>query len=167
MFTNLITVKELVDRLGDPALVVLDARFALADPLQGRHNYLKAHIPGASYVHLQDDLSGTVIPGKTGRHPLPDPETAAARLGALGIDGTMQVVVYDDAGGALAAARAWWMLGWLGHDAAGGAGWGMASMASERDGHEERGGTSRSAAVCGAPAIRDGCGQRFRCANPA
>ena len=51
------------------------------------------------------------------RHPLPTPETAAATFGRLGIGPGTQVVAYDDMGGALAAARLWWMLRWLGHDA--------------------------------------------------
>lgn len=118
MFTGLISVAELDHHLKDPNFVILDARFSLADTGRGYYEYHSAHIPGALYIHLDDDLSGPVIPGKTGRHPLPTPEAAAARFGELGIGDGVQVVIYDDAGGALAAVRAWWMLRWLGHSAA-------------------------------------------------
>ena len=118
MFTGLISVTELDHHLKDPNFVILDARFSLADTGRGYHDYHSAHIPGALYVHLDGDLSGPVIPGTTGRHPLPTPEAAAARFGELGIGDGVQVVIYDDAGGALAAVRAWWMLRWLGHSAA-------------------------------------------------
>jgi len=96
--------------------MVIDARFSLADPGSGRRNYLEAHIPGAIYAHLDDDLSSTVIPGSTGRHPLPDVKQAVAVFTRWGIPENGQVVVYDDMGGALAAVRVWWMLRWLGYD---------------------------------------------------
>lgn len=92
----------------------LDCRASLADPAQGRRAFTAGHIAGAAYLSLDDDLAAP--PGDGGRHPLPDPETLAARLRALGIDDGDQVVVYDDAGGAFAA-RAWWCLRWLGHEA--------------------------------------------------
>ena len=65
--------------------------------------YLKAHIPGAIYVHLDHDLAAPIIPGVTGRHPLPSIEECARRFGLMGIGPDMQVVAYDDQGGALAA----------------------------------------------------------------
>jgi len=92
----------------------LDCRASLADPDLGRRAYLEGHITGAGYLSLDDDLAAA--PGRGGRHPLPDPEALAAKLRALGISDTDQVVVYDDAGGAFAA-RAWWCLRWLGHEA--------------------------------------------------
>jgi len=118
MYTNLISVPQLADILQDPSVVILDARFSLADSGRGERDYLKAHIPGALYVHLDHDLSAPVVKGTTGRHPLPGVDTAAARFGAIGIGDDTQVIVYDDAGGALAAVRAWWMLLWLGHQSA-------------------------------------------------
>ncbi len=92
----------------------LDCRASLADPDLGRRAYLEGHIAGARYLSLDDDLAAA--PGRGGRHPLPDPEALAAKLRTLGIDDQDQVVVYDDAGGAFAA-RAWWCLRWLGHEA--------------------------------------------------
>jgi thiosulfate/3-mercaptopyruvate sulfurtransferase len=66
-------------------------------------------------MHLDEDLSGPKT-GLNGRHPLPHPLTFALRLGALGIDNGKQVVAYDASGGCYAA-RLWWMLRWVGHDA--------------------------------------------------
>jgi thiosulfate/3-mercaptopyruvate sulfurtransferase len=79
--------------------------------------YADRHLKGAVYVDLERDLSGdTSHPERGGRHPLPPIEVWAATLGRLGIDPVTPVVVYDDAGGAKAAARAWWMLRAVGHD---------------------------------------------------
>ncbi len=116
MYTTLIAADELAAHLDDPDWAVVDCRFSLQDPEQGRRAYQAGHIPGAVYAHLDEDLSGPVVPGRTGRHPLPEPEGFAARLGRWGIGNTTQVVAYDDAGGAYAA-RLWWMLRWLGHEA--------------------------------------------------
>jgi len=66
---------------------------------------------------LKEDLSGEAVPVKTGRHPLPAIEAFAEVLSNWGIDAHVQVVAYDESGGAMAAARLWWMLRWLGHDA--------------------------------------------------
>jgi thiosulfate/3-mercaptopyruvate sulfurtransferase len=96
----------------------VDCRFRLGAPEAGRDAYRQSHVAGAVYAHLDRDLCGPITPGSTGRHPLPEPSDAAQRLGARGIGDGMQVVAYDDAGGALAAARLWWMLRWLGHDSA-------------------------------------------------
>jgi thiosulfate/3-mercaptopyruvate sulfurtransferase len=117
MFTTLISPAELPPHLNDPHWIVVDCRFALADANKGRASYEQAHIAGAVYAHLNEDLAAPAIPGLTGRHPLPTPEMAAATFGRLGIGPGTQVVAYDDMGGALAAARLWWMLRWLGHEA--------------------------------------------------
>ena len=114
---TLITASELSCKLTDPGWLVVDCRFYLAEPGKGRQEYLEAHIPGAVYAHLDEDLTA---PNRAqslsgGRHPLPLPEPAAESLGRLGIGQGMQVVAYDAAGGALAAARLWWLLRWLGH----------------------------------------------------
>ena len=114
-YTTLITPADLEPQLMAPGWVVVDCRFALDRPEYGRQEYERAHIPGAIYAHLNEDLSGPIVPGKTGRHPLPDVADAAQTFGRLGIDNNAQVIAYDDAGGAYAA-RLWWMLGWLGHE---------------------------------------------------
>ncbi len=116
MYTTLISAAELDQIKANKNVRIFDCRFQLADTEAGRKIYQLAHIPGASYVHLDDDLSGAIIPGQTGRHPLPTAAEAARRFGAWGIANADQVVVYDDKKGAIAA-RLWWMLRWLGHDA--------------------------------------------------
>ena len=93
--------------------VIIDCRFVLGKPGAGYEQYLAGHIPGAHYLHLEDDLSG---PGARhgGRHPLPDPGTLAARLAGLGIGLETPVVAYDDSRFAFAA-RFWWLLRALGY----------------------------------------------------
>ena len=114
MFTTLIEGEVLEQNLGLDGWVVVDCRFSLADTEAGRQAYEKGHIPGAVYAHLDDDLCGPPITDH-GRHPLPTPEAMAAKFGRMGIDGTTQVVVYDDANGAIAS-RLWWMLRYMGHE---------------------------------------------------
>jgi thiosulfate/3-mercaptopyruvate sulfurtransferase len=101
--------------LTDANWVTIDCRFSLADAQAGRRQYDAGHIPGAHYLDLNQDLSSPV--GKHGgRHPLPDVEELAKKLGAIGIrPGVTQVVVYDD--GLAFAARCWWLLRYLGHEA--------------------------------------------------
>lgn len=115
LFRTLIQTEELAARLGDPDCVIVDCRFTLSDPEAGITSWRRSRLPGAHYLHLEDDLSGPVTES-SGRHPLPDPAALAARLAQCGITNRSQVVVYDDSFGAIAG-RLWWMLRWLGHDA--------------------------------------------------
>jgi thiosulfate/3-mercaptopyruvate sulfurtransferase len=116
LFTTLISTAELGDALSRPDLVICDVRHELAQPdTWGHAEYAKAHVPGAQFVHVDRDLTGPKT-GSNGRHPLPTPEAAAAVFARLGIDDTKQVVAYDQGVG-MYAARLWWMLRWLGHDA--------------------------------------------------
>lgn len=117
IYRTLISAAELAEHLDDPGWVIVDSRFGLADPGLGRCNYLASHIAGAVFADLNLDLSLPHQPGKTGRHPLPGVEHSAALFSRLGIGTGVQVVAYDDLGGALAAVRTWWMLRWLGHEA--------------------------------------------------
>lgn len=112
-FGPLIDTTELASLLGAADLIVLDCRFDLADPGAGRRAWRNAHIPGARYADLEADLSAAPT-AATGRHPLPDASVAARRFEALGVGDDSRVVVYDGGAGAIAA-RAWWMLEWLGH----------------------------------------------------
>ena len=114
VFQTLISAQHLADNLATPDWVVVDCRFSLKDTSQGFRAYKEGHIPGARYAHLDNDLSGPIIAGVTGRHPFPDADLFAQRLGAWGIGNETQVVAYDDMGGAIAA-RLWIMLRWLGH----------------------------------------------------
>ncbi|HGM5579178.1 TPA: sulfurtransferase [Pseudomonas putida] len=110
---QLITPQQLAERLDSPGLVILDCRFALEDVDYGQRSYAEGHIAGAHFADLERDLSGPVIKGKTGRHPLPEPRRLIERLREWGLDKDSQVVLYDDGPGAFAA-RAWWLLAWLG-----------------------------------------------------
>ncbi len=115
MHTTLIRPVDLAPHLADPRWVVVDCRFDLANPSWGEEQYVAGHIPGARYAHLDRHLSGTRT-GTNGRHPLPDVERMAATFGALGIAKDTQVVACDADSG-MYAARLWWMLRFLGHDA--------------------------------------------------
>ncbi|MCO7571553.1 sulfurtransferase [Pseudomonas chlororaphis] len=110
---QLISPLALDQKKQQPGLVILDCRFALEDPDYGQRSYADGHIAGAHFADLNRDLSGPVIKGVTGRHPLPAPAQLLARLQAWGIDNDSEIVLYDDGPGAFAA-RAWWLLAWLG-----------------------------------------------------
>ncbi|MDH3531999.1 MAG: sulfurtransferase [Gammaproteobacteria bacterium] len=109
----LISAETLHENLGRRELCVIDCRFELKQPAAGWRKYLRAHVPGAVYADLDKDLAAPVR-DDSGRHPLPDPLQLARTFGSFGIAPVTQVVVYDDANGAIAA-RAWWLLRWLGH----------------------------------------------------
>ncbi|TMH51144.1 MAG: sulfurtransferase, partial [Betaproteobacteria bacterium] len=113
ILTALVSTEILAQRLDDPDWVVFDCRHDLADPARGRVEYEKSHIPGARFLHLDEDLSAPKT-GTNGRHPLPDPEVLMEKLGRAGVDSRKQVVAYDAQGG-MVAARLWWLLRWLGH----------------------------------------------------
>lgn len=110
---QLISPQALKDRQEQPGLIILDCRFALEDPDYGRCSYAEGHIEGAQYADLERDLSGPVNKGVTGRHPLPDAQALLEQLRAWGVNEDSDVVLYDD-GPAAFAARAWWLLMWLG-----------------------------------------------------
>jgi thiosulfate/3-mercaptopyruvate sulfurtransferase len=109
---TLITVNELITTQD---IVIFDCRHALAEPDYGSQQYNTSHIPNAIFVDLNQQLSARVIPGVTGRHPLPTQAAFAAQVQQWGLKNNQQAVIYDDANGAFAA-RMWWMLRWLGHD---------------------------------------------------
>jgi thiosulfate/3-mercaptopyruvate sulfurtransferase len=119
-YTTLIQAQELQNLMasGKP-LKVFDCSFDLTDPTAGPLLYAQAHLPGASYMHLDDDLSTTLADPERqsgGRHPLPSREQFAQTLGQAGLRNDMQVVVYDRQG-CTYCGRLWWMLKWCGHDA--------------------------------------------------
>lgn len=97
------------------SLVIVDCRFQLSDKGAGRRAYDAGHVPGACYADLEVDLSGPIVPGVTGRHPLPGLSELTHKLRGWGVKNDTRVIAYDDAGGAMAA-RLWWLLRWLGHD---------------------------------------------------
>jgi thiosulfate/3-mercaptopyruvate sulfurtransferase len=116
-YKTIITCHEATDHLGETDWVFVDCRAQMADHEYGYRVYRQSHLPRAVYAGLENDLSGTIIPGVTGRHPLPDPEQLIALIRRLGINNTSQVVVYDEQAGQMAAARLWWLLKWAGHEA--------------------------------------------------
>jgi thiosulfate/3-mercaptopyruvate sulfurtransferase len=115
--TPLVDVAWLAAHLDHPGMVIVDCQFALSDPHQGKRDYQRGHIPGAYHLDLNQDLSSP-IQSHGGRHPLPDWAVLKAALERCGIgsDPAAYVVAYDNAQGAFAA-RLWWLLRYLGHEA--------------------------------------------------
>jgi thiosulfate/3-mercaptopyruvate sulfurtransferase len=113
-FTTVVSSDQLSRYLDDPDWIVFDCRFTLTNTEAGRASYQQGHIPGARYVHLDDDMSSAVTP-TSGRHPLPDVKIFSEKLSRWGVDASKQVVVYDDSFGSMAV-KMWWLLRWLGHD---------------------------------------------------
>lgn len=139
--TTLISAAELHALIESGApLMVFDCSFDLAQTERGIADYHAAHIPGAVYAHLDNDLSAAGGPSVCGgRHPLPTRERFSAWLASVGFSNGMQAVVYDR-NGSMPCMRLWWLLKWLGHDAAavldgGFAAWQAAGGASAA--HEE------------------------------
>lgn len=110
----LVGTEELQKHLDDPQWIVIDTRHDLMDPSKGPKAYREGHVPGAYFMHVDDDLSGPKT-GQNGRHPLPDVGEFAAKVNATGITPATHVVIYDDIAGNYAL-RLWWMLRWLGHE---------------------------------------------------
>src|SRR6266849_7511072 len=122
-FGPLVSPEWLRKHLGEHDLRIIDFRWYLPGR-QGRDAYLGGHIPGAAFVDL-DAVTGT----GPGRHPLPARQQFQDEMRRVGVSGSTRVVVYDDAGGSIAA-RLWFLLGWFGHGAqavldAGLQGWGQ------------------------------------------
>jgi thiosulfate/3-mercaptopyruvate sulfurtransferase len=90
----------------------VDCRWELGEPAKGRELYLQSHIPGASFLDVDEDLSDLAVEGQ-GRHPLPSAERFAEAAGRAGIGNGVFVVAYGAMGG---AERLWWLLRHFGHD---------------------------------------------------
>jgi thiosulfate/3-mercaptopyruvate sulfurtransferase len=114
MYTTLISTDALAAER-DGTWAIVDSRFDLQSEGWGRDQYEAAHIPGAVYAHLTDDLSGPMT-GQNGRHPWPTASAMVTTFSRMGIDPATQVVVYDQDSG-MFAARLWMMLRSMGHDA--------------------------------------------------
>ena len=90
----------------------VDCRWELGDPTRGRALYRDAHIPGASFLDVDEDLSDLSV-ADAGRHPLPSAERFATAASRAGIGAGVFVVAYGSMGG---AERLWWLLRHFGHD---------------------------------------------------
>jgi thiosulfate/3-mercaptopyruvate sulfurtransferase len=119
LYTTLISAAELAPHVTDPNWVVIDCRHDLTKPDTGRDAYATGHIPGAGFAHLDTDLSDK-RPGPKGefrgRHPLPERDAFIETLRRWGVNDDSQVIAYDAQGG-MFAARLWWMLRSVGHEA--------------------------------------------------
>jgi len=113
-FTTVVSTEQLAQHLNDPSWIVFDCRFTLSNGEAGNLAYQQGHIPGARYVHLDNDMSSQVT-ATSGRHPLPDVKLFSEKLSGWGVDSSKQVVVYDDSFGSMAV-KMWWLLRWLGHN---------------------------------------------------
>lgn len=102
----------LAERLGGPGIRVVDTRWFLGEPGEGRRRYEESRIPGAVYMDADEDLAASEGPG---RHPLPGPEAFAEALSRRGIGSRHHVTAYDQGPGWVAA-RLWWMLRDAGHE---------------------------------------------------
>ncbi|GMA58515.1 hypothetical protein GCM10025858_30180 [Alicyclobacillus sacchari] len=110
-FPMLVSVAELAAHAADPNWTVFDCRFRLTDPNWGKAAYDEGHIPHAHHLDLERDLSDPPQ-AHGGRHPLPDTNRLAKRVGECGARPDSVIVVYD--GGEGMAARAWWLLRHIG-----------------------------------------------------
>ena len=119
MYQTLISATELAAHIDQPDWVVIDCRHDLMNPAAGRDGYAIGHLPGAVFANIDTDLSGARQGPDgvfRGRHPLPEKDALIETLRKWGVNDHSQVVAYDAHGG-MFAARLWWLLRWLGHDA--------------------------------------------------
>jgi thiosulfate/3-mercaptopyruvate sulfurtransferase len=150
VFRTFVSTADLAAHLDDPSWVVVDVRYSLTDTGAGLGQYREGHIPGAVYASLSRDLSSTPV-GTNGRHPLPSVEAMAVTFGRLGIGTGTQVVCYDADN--MFAARLWWMLRYLGHDAVAVLDGGFPAWV--KDGQSTRGGDEHRAPATFTPAVRE------------
>jgi len=118
-YTTLISAADLSKHIFEPGWVILDCRHDLMNAEAGLRAFTEGHLPNAQFAHLDQDLAGEKVGADKvfrGRHPLPDRATFISKLQTWGINPDTQVVVYDAQGG-MFAARLWWMLRWVGHEA--------------------------------------------------
>jgi thiosulfate/3-mercaptopyruvate sulfurtransferase len=113
MTDALVSAEWLYNHLGDADVRPVDVRWYLTERGRGRAEYNEAHIPGAAFMDIDDDLAAPPENGP-GRHPLPSPEAFAQAAGHAGIGPNTHVIAYDASGGAYAT-RLWWLLRYFGH----------------------------------------------------
>ncbi len=119
MYTTLISAPDLAAHIDHPDWVLVDCRHDLMNPAAGREGFAIGHLPGAVFGDIETQLSGAKHGPDgvfRGRHPLPEKEALIETLRGWGVKDGSQVVAYDAHGG-MFAARLWWLLRWLGHEA--------------------------------------------------
>jgi thiosulfate/3-mercaptopyruvate sulfurtransferase len=111
---SLVSTEWLAQRLGGPSTRVVDASWYLpTDPRNAAQEFAAAHIPGAVFFDLDASSDrSTSLP-----HMLPTAADFSARMSALGLSDSDDIVVYDGSGTNLSAARVWWMFRVFGHRA--------------------------------------------------
>jgi thiosulfate/3-mercaptopyruvate sulfurtransferase len=115
VYATIVDPRVVREHLDDSEYVIVDCRHSLADFGLGRRLYDEAHLPGALFADVENDLAGRKT-GANGRHPMPEAETFARFLRGLGVGDATQIVAYD-AGADMFAARLWFLCRWIGHDA--------------------------------------------------
>ena len=117
MATNiLVSAAELEALLGADRCIPVDCRFEFSDTGKGRADWRAGHIPGASYAHLDEDLSSPITE-QSGRHPLPESSRFAAYLASIGWSPAKLLVAYDEGSNAVAS-RLWWLMRYFGQPSA-------------------------------------------------
>ncbi len=112
MTSDLVSTDWLQTHLNDPGLRIVDTRWILGNPGEGRRQYEAGHIPGAAHLDVDEHLSGKEGPG---RHPIPPKRDFQKAVSDLGIERETYVIVYDEGKG-MPAARLWWLLKYFGHE---------------------------------------------------
>jgi thiosulfate/3-mercaptopyruvate sulfurtransferase len=133
MYTTLITAADLGRHIDNPDWVVVDCRHDLVNLSAGRDAFAIAHLPHAVFADMETQLSGARRDAGgafRGRHPLPEREAFIETLRGWGVNDATQVVAYDAHGG-MYAARLWWLLRWVGHEAVAVLDGGMAAWQAE------------------------------------
>lgn len=135
-FNTLISAAQLHEIAQNRDVFIIDARHDLMNVDAGHAAYLSGHIAHAHFLHMDTDLSGLKT-GSNGRHPLPEFAVLAQKLRGFGLNNASQVIVYD-ANNGMMAAREWWLLRHLGHEAVavldgGLAAWSAAGFGLEHD----------------------------------
>jgi thiosulfate/3-mercaptopyruvate sulfurtransferase len=119
MYTTLIEPAALAAHTNDANWVIVDCRHDLLNLAAGRDAYAAGHLPNALFADMEHELSGAKRDASgafRGRHPLPEKDAFIELLRSWGVNDDTQVVAYDAHGG-MYAARLWWMLRWVGHEA--------------------------------------------------
>jgi thiosulfate/3-mercaptopyruvate sulfurtransferase len=119
MYTTLIEPAALAPHTFEPNWLIVDCRHDLMNLAAGREAYTAGHLPNALFADMEHELSGEKRDASgafRGRHPLPEKDAFIELLRAWGVNDDTQVVAYDAHGG-MFAARLWWMLRWVGHEA--------------------------------------------------